>query len=942
HLTRAEGPAGKPALRLDYDFHGSGGFVVARKEVQFLLPKTFDIRFWLHGEGLPNHLEFKIADPSGANAWRFLKENVQLPADWREVRIRERDLPFAWGPAGGGGPGVVGAIELAIAAGEGGVGTVWFSDLSLEDQTLFAPASVEASSHLPNNPPESVFEASAPSGWQAEPGDPAPYWSVDFGRLVRFGGLAINWPVPMGPRAYEIEISADGESWSRIYQASRALGARSHVSAAKAEARFLRLKFANAESAALVSLHLRPDAFSHTPNEFIHAVAADYPRGWFPRYWSREQSYWTPVGSPEGRRRGLINEEGLVEVDEAGFSLEPFLLIGDRLVTWADVEIGLALSADGSPFPVVTWQAGEVKLWVLPWVDGTGDELTLRVTYRVEYDSTHEIRLAVTVLPFQVNPPWQAFRNLGGRSPIREIVCDERGLHVDGRRVSANRPPDRNGAVAFEEGGVVDFLARGEFPAAAAVDDESGLASAAMVWNLPAGDAPFEVTISVPFFQETADPAAGSRETAIRHWCEVLAPIEWRVPSLASSAIECFRTAASHILINRDGPAIQPGPRRYTRSWVRDCVIMGAAMAKVDRPHVLRDFLLWYVQFQHEDGYVPCVVDRDGVDALVENDSHGQLLWGICEAYRNEGSREFLEQMWQPVQRTADYLLRLRAQRMTLEFSEPERSDRYGLLPESASHEGYLAHPVHSYWDDFWGIRGLEAAAELADAMNRPEEAARWRNEAGAFLGDVLVSIDRVIAEHQLAYIPGSVEWADFDPTATSNAIAQLDFADALPAVPLHQMLETYLTGFRQKHRGEIPWLNYTAYEIRIIGALVRLGKREEAHELLDVFLADRRPREWNQWPEITWRDPRSPGHLGDVPHTWIAAEYMLALVSMVASEREASEKLVLASGLPWEWISQEQGFSVRGLMTRFGRLEFQMDVPETLCIRFEIGASLT
>ncbi|NQX01831.1 hypothetical protein HQ447_14340, partial [bacterium] len=50
----------------------------------------------------------------------------------------------------------------------------------------------------------------------------------------------------------------------------------------------------------------------------------------------------------------------------------------------------------------------------------------------------------------------------------------------------------------------------------------------------------------------------------------------------------------------------------------------------------------------------------------------------------------------------------------------------------------------------------------------------------------------------------------------------------------------------------------------------------------------------------------------------------------------------VLASGLPWEWISQEQGFSVRGLMTRFGRLEFQMDVPETLCIRFEIGASLT
>jgi len=151
-------------------------------------------------------------------------------------------------------------------------------------------------------------------------------------------------------------------------------------------------------------------------------------------------------------------------------------------------------------------------------------------------------------------------------------------------------------------------------------------------------------------------------------------------------------------------------------------------------------------------------------------------------------------------------------------------------------------------------------------------------------------------------------------------------------------MLQTYLEGFRRKHRGEIPWLNYTAYEIRIIGAFVRVGKRAEASELLDFFLSDRRPVEWNQWPEITWRDPRSPGHLGDVPHTWIAAEYMLALASMVASERETSLKLILASGLPWSWISEESGFSVRGLMTRYGPLDFKMAVSETDCITFEIG----
>lgn len=942
HLSRTTGPDGKPALRLDYDFHGSGGFVVARREIQFILPEIFEIRFCLRGQGLPNHFEFKVADPSGTNAWRSLHPNFCLPETWTEQRLHERDLPYAWGPAGGGAPGSVGAIEWVIAAGPGGSGTVYFSDISLTDQTLNMPQAVRASSQRANDLPSSVFEPNSLRGWQASDDDPAPQWTVDFGRLQRFGGLVIDWPSPMPPRTYQIEISADGKTWSPIYQASRALGLRSHIPAPQAEARLLRIKFANPESAALRALHLRPDAFSHTPNEFIHAVAADFPRGWFPRYWQREQSYWTPIGSPEGRRRGLINEEGLVEVDEAGFSLEPFLNVAGKLITWADAEIELSLLADGAPFPSVSWQLEGIKLVILPWLDGTGDEMELRVTYQIENPSAAVVQFAVAVRPFQVNPPWQAFRNLGGRSPIHQIRCDPHGMSVEGRRVNADPQPEHSGAAAFEEGGVVEFLAGSGMPPHAEVADESGLASAAMSWSIPPQSTGFQVTVSAPFFSKSKRPAADGREQAIRRWREVLEPVEWQVPAIAHSAIECFRTATCHILINRDGPAIQPGPRRYTRSWVRDCVIMGAAMAKAACPHVLHDFLIWYVQFQREDGYVPCVVDRDGVDSLVENDSHGQFIWGIREVFRDHANLDFLQAMWQPVSRAAEYLCQLRSQRLTREFSEPLRSACYGLLPESASHEGYLAHPVHSYWDDFWAIRGLEAAAELATALGQTPLASHWRDQAQALLADVLASIDQVIREHKLNYIPGSVEWADFDPTATANAIAQLDFADALPAGPLHQMLDTYLVGFRQKHRGEIPWLNYTAYEIRIIGAMVRLGKRTEAHELLSVFLADRRPLAWNQWPEITWYDPRSPGHLGDVPHTWIAAEYMLALASMVASERDASASLWLASGLPWSWICEPGGFAVRGLMTRYGKLDFKITVAETFEIRFEIGAGLT
>jgi hypothetical protein len=139
-----------------------------------------------------------------------------------------------------------------------------------------------------------------------------------------------------------------------------------------------------------------------------------------------------------------------------------------------------------------------------------------------------------------------------------------------------------------------------------------------------------------------------------------------------------------------------------------------------------------------------------------------------------------------------------------------------------------------------------------------------------------------------------------------------------------------------------MPWNNYTAYEIRIIGAFVRLGKRDTANELLEFFLSDRRPREWNQWPEISWRDPRSPGHLGDVPHTWIAAEYLLALASMVAAEREASASLVLASGLPWAWITGKNGFSVSGLPTRFGPLDFTIKATGKESIHVEVGGAIS
>lgn len=942
-LTGIVKPDGSEGLRLNYDFHGGGGFIVIRREVRFTLPGTFEIGFSLRGEGQSNHFEFKVADPGNTNVWRRLRENVELPDAWMDIRFHERDLPFAWGPAGGGAPTEVGSVEFAIVAGSGGKGVLELGSGVYEDQGLHTPNSITASSHQRGFPPEAVFASDFLTGWKASADDAKPRWEVDFGKALRFGGMVIAWPESLPRRKFEVEISNDGVSWTRIHHSTSALGVKTHIPTPGVEGRYLRITFGNNECAAFCSLSLRPDSFSSTPNEFVHAVAADYPRGWFPRYWMREQSYWTPVGAPEGKRRALINEEGMVEVDEAGFSLEPFVQSAGRRITWAEVDTIGTLPKGGAPMPAVTWKTEGVILEIMPWVDGQPDDLTLHVTYRLTCQNPGpDTRLIVAVRPYQVNPPWQAFRNLGGRSPIHRIRCEASGITVEERKILVKPRADAFGAGAFEESGVLWTLAHGEMPPSKQVDDPTGLASAAMAWNLPTGESVMEVTVSVPYFDGVKSATKTGRARALARWRKTLGAVEWKVPEVARPAFDALRTAAGHILINRDGPAIQPGPRRYTRSWVRDCVIMGAALAKAGLPFALKEFLTWYAGFQREDGFVPCVVDRDGVDWLVEHDSHGQFLWGVREVYRQGHDPDFLAEVLPHVQKAATYLIALRSERMTVKYQSGEHAACYGLLPESASHEGYLAHHVHSYWDDFWGVRGLEAAAELVAVMGLDDASDLWKAEAARFQGDLLRSMNQVISDKALAYIPGSVEWADFDPTATSNAIAMLDFADSLPEGPLHAMFETYLEGFRRKHRGEMVWTNYTAYEIRIIGAFVRLGKRDAARELLEFFLSDRRPVEWNQWPEITWRDPRSPGHLGDVPHTWIAAEYLLAVASMVAAEREATDSLVLASGMPWAWISEGNGFSVRRLPTRYGALDFKIRATREGVIHVEVGGGIS
>ena len=151
---------------------------------------------------------------------------------------------------------------------------------------------------------------------------------------------------------------------------------------------------------------------------------------------------------------------------------------------------------------------------------------------------------------------------------------------------------------------------------------------------------------------------------------------------------------------------------------------------------------------------------------------------------------------------------------------------------------------------------------------------------------------------------------------------------------------DRYLSDWRRRRSGALEWANYSPYEIRIIGALVRLGRREAALELLRFFLSDRRPPAWNQWPEIAWRDRRAPAHVGDLPHTWVAAEYVLAVRSLFAYERAEDRRLVVAAGLAPEWTSGA-GVQVQEMPTLYGPLSFSARTLDEHTSRFDIGSGV-
>jgi hypothetical protein len=931
-LSLEEGRVGK-ALRIDYDFRGRGGFALAQLDLDLELPANYAFDFYLRADSPSNNFEFKLMDATGENVWWRNLIDFTFPREWTRQTIRKRHIGFAWGPLGGGELRRVASLQFGIAAFTGGKGTVWIDSLRFRalDPPLEDPPAplASASASLPGKGPEGPVTEGG-GEWRAPAGAGATY-TLDFRAMREFGGLTLVWSPGAHPPRWQVQLTTDGATWETVAGVP-SNGGRDDLRLADAEARGLRLVIPGGGPAevGLASIQVRPVEFGASPNDFWSAIAREAPRGQYPRAFLGEQTYFTAIGSNGGASEALLSEDGQLEVEKRGPSLEPFLRVNGKTLTWADAPSHHALRHGWMPIPSVTRRHGGLTLRVEA-VPCEVDE-TVFVTYRVGNDSAGpaESELAVALRPFQVNPPWQSLNMVGGVAPTPSIEWREGVAWLaDGTAIVPPREAGPFLGTGFFSDEIGARLFANDFPSEGSVEDPQGFASGA--WRIPVSLGPgetktFTFAVNRPHGGASLDRVRLRVERGLPEtygeapWAAMLGDLRVEMPRIAARHLDVWRSNVAYILVNRDRAGIQPGSRNYERSWIRDGSLTGAALLRAGRVREVREFIEWYAGYLPETGYIPCIVDWRGPEPTPQHDAHGQWIFAIAEYFRFTGDLEFVRELYPTVRRTVAFLDRLRNERRTPEFQTPEKRMFYGIVPESMSHEGYAAKPMHSYWDNFFVVKGLKDAAFLARALGETADAQAWEAFRKEFQRDFYNSVMLSMERHGIDFFPGCAELGDFDATSTSIGLYPCGEYDAMPQEARDATFDRYWRFFAARRDGAEPWTAYTPYELRVINTFLILGRPEEAHALIDYFMGHLRPQGWNHWAEVVWEDPRIPRFIGDMPHTWVGSEWVKALRNLFVMEREDGS-LMVGKGVPAAWCVEGEPVVWSGLPTYGGRL---------------------
>ncbi len=592
---------------------------------------------------------------------------------------------------------------------------------------------------------------------------------------------------------------------------------------------------------------------------------------------------WTAVGLPDEYQLPIVDPRGLTTPFFDGWSLDCWVVTEDGRGLFPSrlAQIDQHLELAGG-MAVVTRAASD------------GLELSTRVRVEAENgipvccieataQGSPKASLVVALRPY--NPEGVSF--------IHRIEAEDglRGWRLEHhRRIIFDSPADSLRFSDYRSGDVHTRLFGNTRDQR--VHCKVGLASAAALFALEDGKR--RMGIAIPLED---GPRLRHHKPPRPSWAEALAGAAGaRLPEPLFQGL--FDAAVRTLVLHSPGE-VYPGPYTYKRFWFRDATFILHALLCLGLESRVERVLDSFPGRQTATGFF---FSQEG-----EWDSNGEALWILQRFCQLAGRRPKAE--WaRAIRRGGRWLQRKR-------LPEGEDPLHGGLLPPGFSAE-HLGPNDYYYWDDFWAVAGLRAAAEMLETLGDVATAAAFLAEARS----LAAAIDRslVLCAQRLGR-PGmpAAPTRRLDSGAIGSLAAGYPLQLFAPRDPrlldtAAFLLERSLVGggffLDVIHSGINPYLT-----LHLAQVLLRCGD-PRALELMRTVAELASPT--GQWPEAV--HPRTAGGcMGDGQHVWAAAEWVL--MQRACFLREEGDRLILGSGIPPEWLAQGQPLAFGPGLTRFG-----------------------
>lgn len=601
---------------------------------------------------------------------------------------------------------------------------------------------------------------------------------------------------------------------------------------------------------------------------------------------------WTAVGIPGIDELPVIDPRGLVMPFWDGWSIDSWVVTdrGETLYPSRLRTVCQYLDMTG-PLAVVT-VANEKSLQLISRVTATlRDNITPVCVIELTASSAESGWLVVALRPY--NPEGVSFVHDIGMLPGKDGWLVEKE-----REVRFSHVPERNHFSYYRQGDVKNRLFTA--PAGQDIHCRVGMATAAAMFRIATDQ---KIRAVIPLHPANKKNRAESPVG----WSGVL--VEAARLKVPEPLFQYLYDAALRSLVLHSPADIYPGPFTYKRFWFRDAVFIINGLLAAGLISRAGGLLDGFPGRQSANGFFH---SQEG-----EWDSNGEVLW-IFERYRELSGMVPRMQWSKAIRRGADWIIRKRLPADT-------GAAHAGLLPAGFSAE-HLGPNDYYYWDDFWGVAGLRAAADWLAAAGESTTADRYRREADHFYHCIQESLAGAAQRLNQQGMPAS-PYRRMDPGAIGSLVAGYPLRllagdDPRLLATVDFLLEncTFNGGFFQDviHSGINAYLTLHMAQI-----LLRTGDIRG----IELF---RRVAELasptGQWPEAI--HPRTLGGcMGDGHHVWASAEWVVMQRNCFV--REEGETLVLGAGIFPAWLAQPQQLSFGPTPTPFGPITVWIEAKD-------------